>query len=105
MHSRQGCRKFCKFCFALLCWPKCNLCLSPSPNLSNAVQEGLKGNRVVEPSLWALVLALERAFPVLLGPTMAAVRLRLPDAALQPEQALRLWLLQVHASSHKAAVS
>ena len=59
------------------------------------LQEGLKGNRVIEPSLWAVVTALERAFPLLLGPTMQAATAALPVSAEQPQHALQLWLLQV----------
>ena len=60
-----------------------------------ALQDGLKGNRVVAGDLWALLRAIERAYPLLLGPTMQAVASLQPNALQQPQQALQLWLLQV----------
>lgn len=65
------------------------------PQLLPGAQEGLQGNRVVQPDLWAMVCALARAFPVLLGPTMEAVATAQPGAAEDPKRVLHLWLWQV----------
>lgn len=57
------------------------------------LQEGLVGNRVIPAArLWNVVLAMERAFPVLISPGVDAVK----ASAGSTDQGLEeLWILQV----------
>lgn len=56
-------------------------------------QAGLVGNRAIPAaSLWNVVLAMERAFPVLMGPGVDAVR---PHEDRGQQVLCQLWIQQV----------
>ena len=57
---------------------------------------------MVEPHLWALITAAEQAFPLLMGPSLQAVRAACPDAQQHQQQAVQTWLLKV---GHSARAS
>ncbi len=57
----------------------------------------MKGNRAVRPHVWALVEAMERAFPLLLSPGTGLVRhVAGEEGTLEdPDRLADLWIMQV----------
>lgn len=59
------------------------------------------GNRALpSTSVWAVVLAMEKAFPVLMGPGVDAVRTMTYSQQLTSESLALLWVKQVDLYTH-----
>ena len=73
-------------------------CVSPlfSWKRHTMTQDGLEGNRAVPAAdVWAMIHAMEKAFPVLMSPAVDAVRAMTASSHLPEESLALLWVQKV----------